>query len=376
MSSEGVKEFKVNDYITLKLEDGITFIYIKGERFDQCKFLLLNIPIDNFTSFDNIESIDEAADKLDLSVEFKLKKFNLPPKVEFWGHCSNLQVWYENDYDTRLLHSNLAFPILKKLTEMGDVLAKRVFKNEIAKRFENGFTPVRNFLIEEGYLDFLSDDEIEIFSELQSINYKDKRYSFTSDLKLTDLGIIDISEIIGINKISNLRSLDLSHNQIKVIKGLENLIQLEFLDLSHNQITEIKGLDSLENLTNLYLSSNKIKQIKGLSKLTNLEWLLLSKNKISEIKGLNSLKNLLVLDLNENEITEIKGLDNLIHLEGLTLHKNKIKKIKGLGNLQNLGKFVISDNPISKSVIDELNNLEGYSLGQKAVEYCRIKNLQ
>ena len=43
MSSEGIKEFKVNDYITLKLEDGKTIIYVKGKRFDQCKYLLLNI---------------------------------------------------------------------------------------------------------------------------------------------------------------------------------------------------------------------------------------------------------------------------------------------------------------------------------------------
>ena len=62
-------EFKVNKYITLKLEDQITNIYVKGDLFKQCKFLLINILIDKISLFDEIESIDEAAEKLDRSLE-------------------------------------------------------------------------------------------------------------------------------------------------------------------------------------------------------------------------------------------------------------------------------------------------------------------
>jgi hypothetical protein len=373
LEKEYMKEFKINKYITLKLENDKTVIYINNQRFQQCKFLLLNIPIDSITSLSEINSVDEATENVDLSAELKQKDFKFSPEIEFWGHCSNLQVWYENEYDTCLLHSNIAFPLLKKLAEVGDSLAKKAFKDEIAKRLESDYEPVKTYLIEEGYLDFLNDDEIEYFSDLQSVYYKGKRYSFMDNLNLSNQGITDISEIKGIEKISNLHSLNLSYNRISEIKGLEHLEQLEFLDLSYNQITEIKGLDLLRNLTNLYISSNRIKEIKGLSSLVNLEWLLLSINNISEIKELNSLKNLLVLDLNENEITEIKGLENLTSLEGLSLHKNKIKEIKGLRYLYNLGKFVISNNPILDSVIIEIQNLEGNSFGEKAVKYCQLK---
>ena len=55
-----MKEFKVNRYITLKLERDETVIYIKQKRFDQCKFLLLNIPIESVIDFDETSSIDEA----------------------------------------------------------------------------------------------------------------------------------------------------------------------------------------------------------------------------------------------------------------------------------------------------------------------------
>ncbi len=161
-----MQEFKINDYISLKLESKKTVIYVAGEPFKQCKFLLLNIPIDEIKSFDEIESIDEAAEKLDRSMESKREQIKIPPETEFWGHCSNLQVWVENDYNTRLLYSNLAFPLLKKLTEAGDPAAKRVFKEEIAKRFASGYIPVITYLAKKGYLNYLNKEEIStLFKE-------------------------------------------------------------------------------------------------------------------------------------------------------------------------------------------------------------------
>lgn len=139
------KEFKVNEYITLKLERGKTNIYVKDQLFNQCKFLMLNIPVSKISSFDEIESIDEAAEKLDASLEATSQ--NIDPETEFWGHCSNLQAWEENNYNTRLLHRNLAFPLLKRLFEVGDPNAIRVFKEEICKRLESGNPVVLQYLL-------------------------------------------------------------------------------------------------------------------------------------------------------------------------------------------------------------------------------------
>jgi len=47
-----MNEFIVNKFIKLKLEDNKTIIYVNNERFNQCKFLLLDIPIDEMTSLD------------------------------------------------------------------------------------------------------------------------------------------------------------------------------------------------------------------------------------------------------------------------------------------------------------------------------------
>ena len=154
-------EFKVNDYLILRLENNRTNVYIKGKVFSQCKFLLLSIPAAKVREFDDIESIDEAAEKLDSSMERgTLKKYKITPKEEFWGHCSNLQAWYENDYNTRLIHRNLAFPLLRALVEAGDPLAKRVFKEEIAIRLESGYPTVVSYLINQGYLHYLNLNEL------------------------------------------------------------------------------------------------------------------------------------------------------------------------------------------------------------------------
>ncbi|MFW9949776.1 MAG: hypothetical protein ACFFKA_06585 [Candidatus Thorarchaeota archaeon] len=157
-----MKEFKINNYLTIKLEEGLSNIYVNGEYFEQCKYLLLNIPKESVKDLEKIESIDEAAALLDQSMEgHEFFDIEISPETEFWGHCSNLQVWSENEYDTRLIHSNLAFPLLKELSCAGDPIAKRIFKEEIAKRLISGYPSVVIYLLEEGYFEEFSKEEKE-----------------------------------------------------------------------------------------------------------------------------------------------------------------------------------------------------------------------
>lgn len=154
------KNFKVNEFITLKFKDNKTYIYVKGELFRQCKFLMLNIHVEEVSSFDDIESIDEVVEKLDSSMERRGRhQLEIPAETEFWGHCSNMQVWAENSYNTRLLHRNIAFPLLKKLTEKGDKLAISAFKEEIAKRLLSGSPIVFEYLRRQNYFSYLNKKE-------------------------------------------------------------------------------------------------------------------------------------------------------------------------------------------------------------------------
>ena len=80
----------------------------------QCKRLVLNIPKSEIKQYNRIESIDEAAEIYEHTIyQHEIFKDNglpdiendenftlIEPEEEFWGHCSNLQVWVEHDYDT------------------------------------------------------------------------------------------------------------------------------------------------------------------------------------------------------------------------------------------------------------------------------------
>ena len=239
-----MKEFKINEYITLKLEDNKTIIYVKDEEFMQCKALLLEIPTDKIKSLKNIESIDEVADRLDKALEFSDGGINdkIPPETEFWGHCSNLQTWFENNYDTRLLHKNLAFYLLKKLSEIGDPLAKKVFKDEIVKRISSGYIPVIKFLVETRHLDFFTNEEIKtLFQGYEFIKYNGKIIPMVQDtLDLSFLEIKDLSDVIGLNKLISLKSLDLGiNNLVSLPESISNFKALQYLCLESNNLTSL-----------------------------------------------------------------------------------------------------------------------------------------
>ncbi len=153
---EGDAFYKINEYISLELDRDEVHLYVDGEDFRQCIALFIPDPQTKPTQ-ELIDSIDEAEEMLIDPSERDISAITLgiTSKQEFWAYCSNLQVWAENHYDTRILHRNLAFPLLKKLTEAGDPMAKKVFREEIAKRYASGCHSVVEFLRREGYLNYL-----------------------------------------------------------------------------------------------------------------------------------------------------------------------------------------------------------------------------
>ncbi len=129
--------FEVNDYISLSFEDNKTIILVDNHEFIQCKSILVSIPSVRSHELGGISSVDHVIDIFEWSEGTQeATRYNFSSEEEFWAHCSNLQGWFEHSYDTHLLHSNLAFPLLKKLCEIGDLLAKKVFKEEIAKGWQ------------------------------------------------------------------------------------------------------------------------------------------------------------------------------------------------------------------------------------------------
>ncbi|MFX1259061.1 MAG: GTP-binding protein [Promethearchaeota archaeon] len=150
------KIFRINELVDLRLINNKTHIYIKNKPFIICAHLLINIPVGSIHSYDKIKSIDQT---IELSKSTEKVQNMISPEEEFMGHCSNIQAFFENGLNTDILHTNIAFPLLKKLVEMNFEPARRVFKEEIIIRFNEGTKNSRFFLNSGGYLDYLNEEE-------------------------------------------------------------------------------------------------------------------------------------------------------------------------------------------------------------------------
>lgn len=171
-------EFRINQWLLLKLENGETNIYINGHQFHQCKHLFIIFPQDS--SNINLNSIDEFH-QINQNDSLDVKEFGISSRQLFWGHCSNLQVWVENDYDSHLLHRSLSFPLLKALSNF-DKYALLRLKEEIIQRIFEGNEKVIRFFIIENYLSLFKKEELNqllkciSYSILNKLTYRELKY--------------------------------------------------------------------------------------------------------------------------------------------------------------------------------------------------------
>lgn len=356
-------KFEVNEYITIKLEKENVNIYVGGELFNQCKYILINKTIDELIDLDSINSIDELAENLDHSLErIEPELIDIPIETQFWVHCSNLQAWYENKYDTRLLHSNLSFPLLKILTESGDKLAKKVFKEEIAKRYKDGNWSTKNYLIKEKYLSYLSYEELlygildteealilesiskytsviyEVVTDFDSVRHKLRYENLFFSIKNGHIWELEIEltkdhpilpqEIGKLNRLAslNIYMTDLDEKIPQFSTELRSLYFLRILcegrviipdlfdkfpNISVLRITG-SGLTSFEkipetigalnNLTELFMTWVNIEELPhSIKNLKNLEWMTIKNAGLKRYPVLAlKLENLIEIDLTGN----------------------------------------------------------------------------
>ena len=389
-------EFIVNPYISLRLEHGETMIYVANQPFKQCKLLLLNIPIAEMSTFDDLESIDEIAEEADRMMESEMMRTEIPPDVEFWGHCSNLQVWYEHDYDTRLIHSNLAFPLLKKLTEVGDPLAKKVFKSEIIKRYEDGNENTRAYLGVEGFLQYLTIEEhLDLLLDIENL------------IPLTELAEEvwpdrDPYEVIFMLmgkriKLENKRVIKLDFSGLnleldKFPKAILNLKSLKVLYFGRNYISDIpEEIKKLSYLRELGIGSNELSFIPdSICEINSLDSLWLGGNKIQSLpENIGDLLNLKKLRLQSNCLKELpESFSKLESLENLSLSNNQLKHLPdSFCNLKSLKWLSLSNNNLHElpECFKNLKSLEYLDMSRnplvknpeivKKIEKLKIKRI-
>ena len=182
---------------------------------------------------------------------------------------------------------------------------------------------------------------------------------------LTDLRLpnSNISNLEGMQHLTNLRVLYLHINNIKDITPLKNLTEITHLSLFDNQIENITALENMTELKSLNLYSNKITNLKALTKATKLKEVWLHENKITDISGIENAKELTFLSLYMNKIKDIKPLSNLKSLEQLLLEYNEIVDVTPLKNLTNLNRLGLKRNKIvDTSALKGLKNLKSLDI--------------
>ncbi|MHA1105435.1 MAG: leucine-rich repeat domain-containing protein [Promethearchaeota archaeon] len=400
-----VKEFKINDFIKLRLEGDRTNIYVKNRIFTQCMYLLLNLSVDQVRDYDELDSIDEAAESLDRSMEGGGRGiYQLDPEEEFMGHCSNMQAWAENDYDTRILHRNLAFPLLKRLSDVGDPLAKNRIKEEIALRYASGHETVMTFLADNGYLKYLSQDELEcllddnklpiistlarnandiiITLETDAINIRLKRLIREASRYI---GFQNIPFIIShLNKDFSEKSQELLVNFIygnfrnqqdfPLIEFLNNHIEF-FKEIDLNSIMYDEKIIGFLGGNILNLREKSVKNVNDIKlpedEYLKIEEIDLSNNLINELDGIQKFSNVQRLKLNNNKIYNIDVLNKLELLQHLSLRNNVISNLENIISLPNLESLDLSGNREIKEIPEWLNSLP--ALNSVSFMNCNLK---
>ncbi|MDT0200481.1 leucine-rich repeat domain-containing protein [Nocardioides sp. AE5] len=165
-----------------------------------------------------------------------------------------------------------------------------------------------------------------------------------TEVRLFNNSVSDISPLSGL---ADLAVLYLISNSVTDISPLSGLTGLTVLYLNSNSVTDISPLSGLTDLTSLYLTNNSITDISVLSGLQNLNFLLVGNNNIADLSPVAGLSNLRYLHAEANVITDISVLSSLTSLTNLWLQNNGITNISPLAGMTNLTNLRVEDQSAS-----------------------------
>lgn len=359
-----ILEFKVNDLISLKMDKEEVNIYLNGELFKQCKAILLNRQFNELEDLNSINSIDELADSLEhLNYEFDENAPKIPSETLFWAHCSNIQTWVESDYDTRLLHSNLAFPLLKKLADLGDARARQRFSEEVLERFNEGDEKTREYLIFEDYLQYIDDENkfLSLLNEDDALLLIEMAKKYHIEFRV-ETGIPSAprwhdSYIKIKNKKLTGMGLRLKEGRTEVPKEIARFKSLKSITVYLEDINfNVANVDflNIEGLSLIIKNSNKDVPIKinGFNRFPNLKYISISNELIYDIDILTDKQFLNKINKVYIEFSQL--LMNLEYLESFYIDSLRFKTLPQFLNKSDSLKNLIIKNSEIKILLAEV----------------------
>lgn len=342
-----LRRFKVNDYVTVEENIGGVSIYVGNELIPSCNQLSLINPYAEgyFHSFEEVSGVYEDLNRDD----------------EYWGICSCLQAWAENEYNCDFLHETLSLPLMDELCKVGDPLAIKVFPLEIAKMVNMGDYHMHEYLRREDYLSRLTQEELikgslnspdaEVMLEIakeSSLEYSiignfdwsddfrqgwlTENYHFSLEdghVAELELGLNHMNPMIPkmLNNLKHLKKLYLYlYNVYPIFNELDSL---EYLDIwCSGNVVLPDEFDKFPNLLRLFVrtsfrgdnSTSFVCIPDTICKLQHLVWLKLNRVNLKLLPvSIGNLKNLETLDIDNTGLVmlpeSIYTLENLEHIE-------------------------------------------------------------
>jgi len=135
--------------------------------------------------------------------------------------------------------------------------------------------------------------------------------------KVSILGHFDEPNPAELEELYNLQTIRLAgptasypniQFELTNLSGIQHLSNLEIVIITHHKIVSIDVLSNLRQLRSLFLFNNCIKSLKGIEALTQLEQLYVHFNEITSIKPIEQLVNLKEFYINDNFIATLDGL--------------------------------------------------------------------
>jgi len=158
---------------------------------------------------------------------------------------------------------------------------------------------------------------------------------------------LGISDLEGIQALSDLRQLDLSGNKIEDISWLSHLTSLRLLYLNGNRVRDVSAVRGMVSLSHLDLSGNDVEDLSPLSGLTSLALLYAGRNRIADVGALSGLHSLEILRIPNNLIEDIGPLQGLGRLVSINLAGNRVVDISPLAGLRSLWYLDLSRNEVA-----------------------------
>jgi hypothetical protein len=148
-------------------------------------------------------------------------------------------------------------------------------------------------------------------SKTAAISLKDKYIAFP-DKKLDKVIRAVLNKPSGdlpLSEMKRVKLLDASdYPGISDLNGIQYLTELDSIFIAASEISDISRLQSLKRLHSITITQSKITDISALSSLGELFYLNLTGNSIKDLTPLKGLKKLLYLTLEDNLVSDISPL--------------------------------------------------------------------